>query len=83
MRDKLACNELPDQAVGWVLPDQVDQPLCLDCAARVREEAEAAAGEAEAACAAYEAALERLAQEDAQPLSDEARPLLRLGLRPV
>ncbi len=52
---------------------QVDQPLCMECAGRVREETEAACAEAEAECAAYEAALGRLAAEDARPLPPEAR----------
>ena len=52
---------------------QVDQPLCIDCAGRVREEMEAMTVEIEAECEAYEQALQRLEQENAQPLSDEVR----------
>lgn len=50
---------------------QVDQPLCLECATRVREEMDAAVTEMEAECEAYEAALQNLAQEDARPMSEE------------
>ena len=50
---------------------QVDQPLCVDCAARVREEMEAQTAEIEAECEAYERALRRLEQENAQPLPEE------------
>ena len=49
----------------------MDQPLCIDCAARVREEVEAMTAEIEAECEAYEQALHRLEQENAQPLSEE------------
>lgn len=49
----------------------MDQPLCIDCAARVREEVEAMTVEIEAECEAYEQALQRLEQENAQPLSEE------------
>ncbi|CAK0735365.1 hypothetical protein CVIRNUC_000569 [Coccomyxa viridis] len=49
----------------------VDQPLCVDCAARVREEMEAQTAEIEAECEAYECALRRLEQENAQPLPEE------------
>lgn len=59
---------------------QVDQPLCVECAARVREETEAACAEAEAECATYEAALARLAAEDARPLPSEVKPGDRGGL---
>ncbi len=52
---------------------QVDQPLCLECATRVREEMDAAVTEMEAECEAYEAALQNLAQEDATPMSEEVR----------
>lgn len=52
---------------------QVDQPLCCECATRVRDEIEAATAEEEAECAAYEAALQRLQQENTQPLSDQVR----------
>ena len=54
---------------------QVDQPLCCECAARVREEMDAATAEVEAECAAYEAALQRLQQENAQPLSNQVSAL--------
>ena len=47
----------------------------MACAGRVREETEAACAEAEAECAAYEAALGRLAAENARPLPPEARAL--------
>lgn len=50
---------------------QVDQPLCLECATRVREEMDAAVTEMEAECEAFEAALQNLALEDAKPLSEE------------
>ena len=65
---------------------QVDQPLCLECATRVREEMDAAVVEMEAECEAYEAALQNLAQEDARPMSEEVRdgsarsPILELKL---
>ena len=59
---------------------QVDQPLCVECAARVREETEAACAEAEAECATYEAALARLAAEDAHPLPPEVKPGIWWGL---
>ncbi|CAL8467088.1 g6624 [Coccomyxa elongata] len=49
----------------------VDQPLCLECATRVREEMDAAVTEMEAECEAYEAALQNLAKEDATPMSEE------------
>ena len=52
---------------------QVDQPLCVECAGRVREEMEAQTVEIEAECEAYEHALHRLQQENAQPLSEEVR----------
>ena len=55
---------------------QVDQPLCVDCAARVREEMEAQTAEIEAECEAYECALRRLEQENAQPLPEEVWPPL-------
>ncbi len=53
----------------------MDQPLCIDCANRVREEMEAMTVEIEAECEAYEQALQRLEQENAQPLSEEVRLL--------
>ncbi len=52
---------------------QVDQPLCVECAARVCEETEAACAEAEAECATYKGALARLEAEDARPLPPEVR----------
>ncbi|KAK9824013.1 hypothetical protein WJX72_006970 [[Myrmecia] bisecta] len=48
---------------------KVDQPLCLDCSTRVREEVDAAVAEAEADIAAYESALDRLTHEEEQPMS--------------
>ena len=56
-----------------VVACQVDQPLCVECAARVREEIEAQTAEIEAECEAYEQALRRLEQENAQPLPEEVR----------
>ena len=53
------------------LARQVDQPLCVECAACVREEMEAQTAEIEAECEAYERALRRLEQENAQPLPEE------------
>ena len=54
---------------------QVDQPLCAECATRVREQIEARLAEVRADCAAYEAALARLATQDLQPLSEEVTDL--------
>jgi len=71
--------------IGWASPvrpagpytrvavAQVDQPLCIDCASRVREEMEAMTVEIEAECEAYEQALQRLELGNAQPLSEEVR----------
>ena len=50
------------------LPLQVDQPLCTDCAAKIKEEVEASLAEAEAECAAYQAALDELAQQNDRPM---------------
>ena len=55
---------------------QVDQPLCAECATRVREQIEARLAEVRADCAAYEAALARLAAQDLQPLSEEVTNLI-------
>ena len=55
---------------------QVDQPLCAECATRVREQIEARLAEVRADCAAYEAALARLAAQDLQPLSEEVTDLV-------
>ena len=55
----------------WVMASQVDQPLCVECATRMREEMEAQTVEIEAECEAYEQALRRLQQENAQPLPEE------------
>ena len=63
------------------LHGQVDQPLCVECAARVCEETEAACAEAEAECATYKAALARLAAEDARPLPPEVRCAIRYRIR--
>jgi hypothetical protein len=41
-------------------PSQVDQPLCVECAAKVVAEVDATTRAAEEEAAAYEAALERL-----------------------
>ena len=57
--------------MGSDVARQVDQPLCVECAARVREEMEAQTAEIEAECEAYERALRRLEQENAQPLPEE------------
>lgn len=56
----------------WIY--QVDQPLCIECATRVREEMESAVAELEAECEAYEVALHQLRQEDVTPLSEEVCP---------
>lgn len=52
----------------------MDQPLCIECATRVREEMESAVAELEAECEAYEVALHQLRQEDVTPLSEEVCP---------
>lgn len=52
---------------------QVDQPLCPDCALRVKEEVEASLVELDAECAAYTAALERLAKQDRLPVPQKVR----------
>lgn len=50
---------------------QVDQPLCYDCIHRVQDEVEVSIREAQQECAAYEAALARLREDDTQPYTDE------------
>ena len=50
---------------------QVDQPLCYDCIHRVQDEVEVSIREAQHECAAYEAALARLREDDTQPYTDE------------
>lgn len=50
---------------------KVDQPMCHDCAHRVQDEVEVSIKEAQQECAAYEAAIKRLAEEDLQPLTDQ------------
>ena len=52
---------------------QVDQPLCTDCAAKIKEEFEASLVEAEAECAAYQAALDELAQQKDRPMPQAVR----------
>lgn len=52
---------------------QVEQPLCLDCAAKVKEEVSASLAATEAECAAYTAALAELKAQDARPLPPKAR----------
>ena len=59
---------------------QVDQPLCAECSTRVREQIEARLAEVRADCAAYEAALARLASQDLQPLSEEVTDLVFSGV---
>ena len=54
-----------------LLLPQVDQPMCHECALRVEDEIEASIKEAKQECAAYEAAIAHLAEEDLQPLTDE------------
>jgi hypothetical protein len=56
---------------------QVDQPLCVECAAKVVAQVDAATRTAEREAAAYEAALARLRAE-AKP--DMAEPDFRVGL---
>lgn len=50
---------------------QIDQPLCIECANRVHEEAEGRIREVQEEITAYEAALARLASQDVQPLSEQ------------
>ncbi len=45
--------------------------MCHDCAHRVQDEVEVSIKEAQQECAAYEAAIKRLAEEDLQPLTDQ------------
>lgn len=42
---------------------QVDQPLCLECTSKVREEIAATIAEVEAECVAYQAGLDDLEKE--------------------
>lgn len=57
-----------DYAVSWL---QLDQPLCMECGTRVKEEVEASIAEVEAECSAYEAAIAKLEGDKLQPLSEE------------
>lgn len=61
----------------WV---QVDQPLCHDCAHRVQDEVEVSIKEVQQECAAYEAAIKRLAEEDLQPLTHQVPLPQRLAV---
>ncbi len=45
--------------------------MCHDCAHRVQDEVEVSIKEAQQECAAYEAAIKRLAEEDLQPLTEQ------------
>lgn len=45
--------------------------MCHDCAHRVQDEVEVSIKEAQQECAAYEAAIKRLAEEDLQPLTHQ------------
>ena len=58
-------------APAWCVCMQVDQPLCYDCIHRVQDEVEVSIREAQQECAAYEAALARLREDDTQPYTDE------------
>ena len=53
---------------------QLDHPLCSECTARVKEETGKLIAEAEADCAAYEEALQRLQAEAAAAPSLQAGP---------
>lgn len=59
---------------------KVDQPLCVECAAKVVAEVDATTRAAEQEAAAYEAALERLQvrrrQSSLQDASDASQPIL-------
>lgn len=45
--------------------------MCHECALRVEDEIEASIKDAKQECAAYEAAIARLAEENLQPMTDE------------
>ena len=45
--------------------------MCNECALRVEDEVEASIKEVKQECAAYEAAIARLAEENLEPLTDE------------
>ena len=53
---------------------QVDHPLCLECATRVREEVDELVAEVDEECAAYEAAIAQLEREDLQLLPEAVCP---------
>jgi hypothetical protein len=58
----------------------VDHPLCLDCAAQLREEVEAQVAELEGEIAAYSNALAQLGAEGQAGLSEVRRAGCRVGL---
>ena len=45
--------------------------MCIECALRSEDEIEASIKEAKQECAAYEAAIARLAEEDLKPMTAE------------
>ena len=58
---------------------QLDQPLCLECAGRVKEEVEATVAEVESECSAYEAAIAKLEAEQPEPLTQEVRASIHVA----
>lgn len=50
---------------------QVDHPLCLECAMRVKEEIENTVKEVREECSAYEEAIARLEQENLEIMPEE------------